>query len=97
MRTTIQRLALLTVVMGGLLVMALSAPASAATTQISGVGVFDTAGACGLPPEGYAEFTDFTLVMTGSLEGCWYSHSPRQRHGSAAYPSTAHLRCRARC
>src|SRR6266487_1585908 len=42
MRTKIQRLALLAVVMGGLLVMALSAPASAATTQISGVGVTDT-------------------------------------------------------
>jgi hypothetical protein len=38
MRTKIQRLALLAVVMGGLLVMALSAPASAATTQISGAG-----------------------------------------------------------
>ena len=73
MRTKIQRLALLTVVMGGLLVMALSAPASAATTQISGVGVVDTAGACGSPPAGYADFTEFTLVMTGSLEGCWYT------------------------
>jgi hypothetical protein len=73
MRTKIQRLALLAVVMGGLLVMALSAPASADTTQISGVGVFDTAGACAPPPTGYADFTDFTLVMTGSLEGCWYT------------------------
>jgi len=83
MRTTIQRLALLTVVMGGLLVMALSAPASAANTQISGVGVFDTAGACGLPPKEYADFTDFTLVMTGSLEGCWYSKiDTRTDHGA---------------
>jgi len=73
MRTKIQRLALLAVVMGGLLVMALSAPASAANTQISGVGVADTAGACGSPPPRYADFTDFTLVMTGSLEGCWYT------------------------
>jgi hypothetical protein len=73
MRTTIQRLALLTVVTGGLLVMALSAPASAANTQISGVGVADTAGACAPPPAGYADFTDYTLVMTGNLEGCWYT------------------------
>jgi hypothetical protein len=73
MRTKIQRLALLAVVMSGLLVMALSAPASAANTQISGVGVADTAGACGPAPAGYADFTDFTLVMTGSLEGCWYT------------------------
>jgi hypothetical protein len=83
MRTTIQRLALLAVVMGGLLVMALSAPASAATTQISGVGVADTAGTCDSPPEGYAAFTDFTLVMTGSLEGCWYSKiDTRTDHGA---------------
>ena len=52
MRTKMQRLALLAVVMGGLLVMALSAPASAATTQISGVGVVDTAGACAPPRRG---------------------------------------------
>ena len=42
MRTKIQRLALLGVVMGGLLVTALSTPVSAAgTTQISGEGAYD--------------------------------------------------------
>jgi hypothetical protein len=53
---------------------AVSVPASAATTQISGVGVFDSSGECGLPPSGYADFTDFTMVMTGDLDGCWYTN-----------------------
>jgi hypothetical protein len=70
MRTKIQRLVLLGVLVGGLLV-ALSAPASAATNQISGVAVFDTTGVCPAPPAGYG---DFTQVMTGSLEGCWYTN-----------------------
>jgi hypothetical protein len=52
------------------LVMALSAPAAAATNQISGVGYLDTAGECTDAPAGYG---DFTLVMTGSLVGCWYT------------------------
>ena len=72
MRTKNQRLALLGVLVGGSLV-ALSAPASATTTQVSGVGVFDAAGECGPPPAGYADFTDFTMVMTGDLDGCWYT------------------------
>ena len=25
-------------------------------------------------PAGYEDFTDFTQVMTGSLDGCWYTH-----------------------
>ena len=33
----------------------------------------DVAGDCGAPPSGFEEFTDFTMVMTGDLEGCWYS------------------------
>ena len=45
MRTKIQRLVLLVMLVGGLLV-ALSAPANAATNQISGVAVHDTTGAC---------------------------------------------------
>jgi len=73
MRTKIQRLALLGVLVVGSLVAALSAPASAATTQISGVGVFDSTGECGPPPSGYADFTDFTMVITGDLDGCWYT------------------------
>jgi hypothetical protein len=55
------------------LITALSAPAAAATTRISGVGTFDSAGVCPGPPAGYGDFTDFTIVMTGSLEGCWYT------------------------
>lgn len=70
MHTKIQRLVLLGVLVGGLLV-ALSAPASAATNQISGVAVFDTAGTCTGAPAGYE---DFTQVMTGSLVGCWYTN-----------------------
>ena len=73
MRTKIQRLALLGVLVVGSLVAALSAPASAATTRISGVGVFDSTGECGPPPSGYADFTDFTMVITGDLDGCWYT------------------------
>ena len=72
MRTKIQRLVLLGVLVGGLLV-ALSTPASAATNQISGVGLYDTTGECGPPPSGYADFTDFTMVITGDLDGCWYT------------------------
>ena len=73
MRTTMQRWALLGVVMGCLVAMGLVAPASAAgTTQISGSGYYDTTGSeCGTPP---AEFADFTpLVLHGSLEGCLYT------------------------
>ncbi len=72
MRTKIQRLVLLVMLVGGLLV-ALSAPANAATNQISGVAVLDTTGECTDPPAGYEDFTDFTQVMTGSLDGCWYT------------------------
>jgi hypothetical protein len=71
MRTKIQRLALLAVVTGGLLV-AVSAPSSAAgTTQISGMGVYETAGECGAPPAGFDDHPG--LILTGSLEGCWYT------------------------
>jgi hypothetical protein len=72
---TLRLLAATTIAMavGGLLV-AFSAPASAATNQISGVAVFDTEGVCPAPPAGYEDFTDFTQVMTGSLVGCWYTN-----------------------
>ena len=72
MHTKIQRLVLLGMLVGGLLV-ALSTPANAATNQISGVAVLDTTGACPAPPAGFADFTDFTQVMAGSLDGCWYT------------------------
>ena len=72
MRTMIQRLVLPGLLVGGLLV-PLSAPASAANNQISGDSYYDATGECGPPPSGYADFTDFTMVMTGDLEGCWYT------------------------
>lgn len=72
MRRTIQRFALLGVLIGASLA-PVSAPANAATTQISGVGVFDATGTCDPPPAGYEAFEDFTMVITGNLEGCWYT------------------------
>jgi hypothetical protein len=47
--------------------------ASAATTQISGVGFFDAI-ACPAPPTGYEDFISYPgIAMHGSLEGCWYT------------------------
>jgi len=79
MHTKIQRLVLLVMLVGGLLI-ALSAPANAATNQISGVAVFDTTGECSPPPTGYE---DFTQVMTGSLAGCWYTNIETQKDNGA--------------
>jgi hypothetical protein len=79
MHTKIQRLVLLVMLVGGLLI-ALSAPANAATNQISGVAVFDTTGECSPPPTGYE---DFTQVMTGSLAGCWYPNIETQKDNGA--------------
>jgi hypothetical protein len=73
---------LMVMLVGGLLV-ALSAPANAATNQISGVAVLDTTGACPDPPAGYEDFTDFTQVMTGSLDGCWYTHIETRKDNGA--------------
>ncbi len=68
MHRKIERLVLFALLAG---LMAVLAPqAGAATDHLSGVGVFDTTGACTEPPAGYE---DFTMVMTGSLEGCWYT------------------------
>ena len=68
-----ERLAVLFVLVVGLM-MAPAAPAAAATNQISGVGIFDTTDQCPDPPTGYEDFTSLPpLVMTGSLEGCWYT------------------------
>ena len=55
--------------------MAASAPAGAASNQISGVGVFDFTGSeCAGPPAGFADFVSYPpIVLTGSLEGCWYT------------------------
>jgi hypothetical protein len=67
-----QRLGFLFVSMVGL-VLALTAPASAAMRQISGVGVFGD-GCPADPPPGYEDFDDYPpIVMAGSLVGCWYT------------------------
>jgi hypothetical protein len=82
MRTKLQRPMLVVMLVGGLL-SALSAPANAATNQISGVAVLDTTGVCPDPPAGYEDFTDFTQVMAGSLDGCWYTHiKTSENHGA---------------
>jgi hypothetical protein len=51
------------------------APVSATSNQISGIGVFDTSGTtCPGPPDGYADFVSYPpIILTGSLEGCWYT------------------------
>jgi hypothetical protein len=82
MRTKLQRLMLVVMLAGGMLI-ALSAPANAATNQISGFAVLDTTGVCPDPPAGYEDFTDFTQVMRGSLDGCWYTHiKTSKNHGA---------------
>lgn len=52
----------------------LTTPAHAAMEQISGVGVLAGANQCGAAPAAFGDFTDFTLVMTGNLEGCLYTN-----------------------
>jgi hypothetical protein len=67
------RLAVLFILVVGLMV-ALAPTGSAATNQLSGVAVFDPGGVCPPPPAGHEDFTSLPpLVMTGSLEGCWYT------------------------
>ena len=71
MRTKVQRIALLGMLMGALLGTGLRAPASAAgTTQIGGDGVYDPT-VCDSPPEGFTSYPG--LRLTGSLEGCLYT------------------------
>lgn len=43
--------------------------------QISGRAVYDVSGSiCSGPPSGYADFVDYPpLVLSGSLQGCWYT------------------------
>jgi hypothetical protein len=75
MRGMSQRLALVIVLVAGLLI-ALSAPANAAATnQISGTAFLDVPGPDGECPEEPLGFADYpAIVMTGSLDGCWYTH-----------------------
>ena len=71
---TLQRLALVAILFIGLMI-AGSAPASARSNQISGVAVFDISGtSCTGPPADYSDFVSYPpLLMSGSLEGCWYT------------------------
>jgi hypothetical protein len=52
-----------------------STSALASANQISGVGIFDVDGSeCAGPPAGYSDFVSYPpIVLTGSLEGCWYT------------------------
>ena len=71
----LQRLGILVVTVIGLSIMG-SAPASAASNQLSGIGVFDTVGVtCSAePPEGFDDFVSYPpLLLSGSLQGCWYT------------------------
>jgi hypothetical protein len=55
---------------------ALASPsvAPAAHTQLAGVAVYDTTGVCPGPPAGFEDYTSVPpLVMSGSLQGCWYT------------------------
>jgi hypothetical protein len=47
--------------------------ASAAMTQVSATGVVDTEEVCPPPPPGFEDFIDLTIVISGDLEGCWYT------------------------
>jgi hypothetical protein len=79
MQRTIERRVTLVVMVVGLMV-AVAAPAAAGTNQIAGVGILDTAGVCTDAPAGY---DDFTIELTGSLEGCWYTNIVTTKdHGS---------------
>lgn len=52
----------------------IASPAAAGgATQISGTANFADDDDCGDPPPGFADFDDFTLVLSGDLEGCWYT------------------------
>ena len=91
MRTRIQRLALLGMLIGALLGTGLMAPAQAAgTTQVDGSGYYDdiTGDECDAPP---SEFSDYpALVLHGDLEGCLYAHvlsGNSRRPGSGSRPA----------
>ena len=56
-----------------------SIPVGAATTPVSGTFVFDTGSTCPDPPDGYRTSTSYTFVISGDLEGCWYTNIGRAR------------------
>jgi hypothetical protein len=50
----------------------MSVPAHAATNQLAGRAYLDPGGECPPPQDPYADYP--AIVMTGSLEGCWYTN-----------------------
>ena len=77
MRTTLQRLALLMILLAGSLLGA-AAPAQAANGQIAGTAYLQTTmsgGPCpAAPPPAYSNYDDYPpLVLAGDLTGCWYT------------------------
>jgi len=78
MRSTLQRLVLLIILLAGS-VLGAAAPAQAKNSQIDGTAFFDsTPGvSCPAPPPEYDSYP--ALVMQGSLEGCWYTHIEQAR------------------
>jgi hypothetical protein len=52
----------------------LAMPASAGTTQVSGIGVFnnDCQPPAGSPPDDTGDYPP--LDLSGSLDGCWYTY-----------------------
>ena len=72
-----RRLAFAVMLMAGLLI-ALSAPANAATNQLSGTAFFNPSKGDPCPEEpAYSSYDP--IVMTGSLDGCWYTHIETSR------------------
>jgi hypothetical protein len=65
-----------------------SVAVDAARTAVSGTFVFDADGACPGPPSGYEDFTDYPVVVSGDLEGCWYTKIDEARD---LRPSGIHL------
>ena len=76
MRTTLQRLGVVMVLVVGSLLGVAAVPAQAAVRQIDGPAyVSPSPGVpCPAPPKAFSDFTDFApLVLRGSLIGCWYT------------------------
>jgi hypothetical protein len=53
-----------------------SIPVEATTTRVSGMFVLATDEECTDPPDG---FDELTFVISGDLEGCWYTNIERSR------------------
>jgi hypothetical protein len=64
------------------LLLALPAPAHAANHQLAGSAFFNPSPGtpCPEPPSGYDSYPP--IVMTGSLDGCWYTHIETARETS---------------